>query len=127
MLMPEYQDGKYVRSDIPALFTFGVQYSPIESLRISGGVHHFHDKAAKGSATDVNKNTIEGLFGIEYDAHKVVTISAGMQRTKFGFTEEQVKDTNFNLSSWSVGVGAQFNCTDFLKVNVGYFHTFYDK
>ena len=127
ILMPEYQDGKYVRSDIPALFTFGVQYSPIESLRISGGFHHFHDKAAKGSATDVNKNTIEGLFGIEYDAHKVVTISAGMQRTKFGFTDEQVKDTNFNLSAWSVGVGAQFNCTDFMKVNVGYFHTFYDK
>ena len=126
-LMPEYKDGESVRSDIPALFTLGVQYSPIKSLRISGGFHHYHDKAAKGAATEVKDNTIEGLFGIEYDAHKIVTISAGMQRTKFGFSDEQVKDTNFNLSAWSVGVGAQFNCTSFMKVNVGYFHTFYDE
>ena len=126
-LMPEYKDGASVRSDIPALFTIGVQYSPIKSLRLSGGFHHYHDKAAKGSATDVKNNTIEGLFGIEYDAHKIVTISAGMQRTKFGFSDEQVKDTNFNLSAWSLGVGAQFNCTSFMKVNVGYFHTFYDE
>ena len=125
--MPEYKDGESVRSDIPALFTLGVQYSPIKSLRISGGFHHYHDKAAKGAATEVKDNTIEGLFGIEYDAHKIVTISAGMQRTKFGFSDEQVKDTNFNLSAWSVGVGAQFNCTSFMKVNVGYFHTFYDE
>lgn len=124
-IMPEYEDGAEVRSDIPALFTVGVQYSPIKSLRISGGFHHYHDKAAKGSATDVDKNTIEGLFGIEYDAHKVVTISAGMQRTKYGFSDEQIKDTNFNLNSWCLGVGAQFNCTDFMKVNVGYFHSFY--
>ena len=126
-LMPEYKDGASVRSDIPALFTLGVQYSPIKSLRISGGFHHYHDKAAKGAATDVKDNTIEGLFGVEYDAHKIVTISAGMQRTKFGFSDEQVKDTNFNLSAWSLGVGAQFNCTSFMKVNVGYFHTFYDE
>ena len=126
-LMSEYKDGESVRSDIPALFTLGVQYSPIKSLRISGGFHHYHDKAAKGAATEVKDNTIEGLFGIEYDAHKIVTISAGMQRTKFGFSDEQVKDTNFNLSAWSVGVGAQFNCTSFMKVNVGYFHTFYDE
>ena len=124
-LMPEYVDGASVRSDIPALFTLGVQYSPIKSLRLSGGFHHYHDKAAKGAATDVKNNTIEGLFGIEYDAHKVVTISAGMQRTKFGFSDEQIKDTNFNLNAWNIGVGAQFNCTDFMKVNVGYFHTFY--
>ena len=125
VLMPEYKDGESVRSDIPALFTIGVEYSPIKSLRLSGGFHHYHDKAAYGVATDVRNNTIEGLFGIEYDAHKVVTISAGMQRTKFGFADEQIKDTNFNLSSWNIGVGAQFNCTRFMKVNVGYFHTFY--
>ncbi len=125
MLMPEYKDGAEVRSDIPALFTVGVEYSPIKSLRISGGFHHYHDKAAKGAATNVDKNTIEGLFGIEYDVHKVVTLSAGMQRTKYGFSDEQMKDTNFNLNSWCLGVGAQFNCTDFMKVNVGYFHSFY--
>lgn len=125
MLMPEYKDGAYVRSDIPALFTVGVEYSPIECVRISGGFHHYHDKAAKGAATEVDKNTIEGLFGIEWDAHKVVTLSAGMQRTKYGFSDTQIKDTNFNLDSWCLGVGAQFNCTDFMKVNVGYFHSFY--
>ena len=50
-----------------------------------------------------------------------------MQRTKFGFADEQIKDQNFNLSSWSIGVGAQFNCTSFMNVNVGYFHTFYEE
>lgn len=120
-----YADGHYVRSDIPALFTVGVEYSPIECLRISGGFHHYHDKAAKGIKEYAEKNTIEGLFGIEWDANKIVTFSAGMQRTKYGLNEEKITDTNFNLSSWCLGVGAQFNCTKFMKLNVGYFHSFY--
>lgn len=126
-LMSEYSDGAYVRSDIPALFTVGVEYSPIECLRISGGFHHYHDKAAKGIKEYADKNTIEGLFGIEWDANKIVTFSAGMQRTKYGLNEEKIKDTNFNLSSWCLGVGAQFNCTKFMKLNVGYFHSFYNE
>lgn len=121
-----YADGHYVRSDIPALFTVGVEYSPIECLRISGGFHHYHDKAAKGIKEYADKNTIEGLFGIEWDANKIVTFSAGMQRTKYNLNEEKITDTNFNLSSWCLGVGAQFNCTKFMKVNVGYFHSFYE-
>ena len=36
-----------------------------------------------------------------------------------------MKDTNFNLNSWCLGVVAQFTCSSFMKVNVGYFHSFY--
>ena len=90
-LLPEYKDGESVRSDIPALFTIGVEYSPIKSLRLSGGFHLYHDKAAKGTSSKVNNNTIEGVFGIEYDAHKIITISTGIQRTRFACSNEQIK------------------------------------
>lgn len=126
-LLPEYKDGESVRSDIPALFTIGVEYSPIKSLRLSGGFHHYHDKAAKGTSSKVSNNTIEGVFGIEYDAHKIVTISTGIQRTRFGCSNEQINDTNFNLNSWALGFGLLFNCNELINVNVGYLHTFYNQ
>ena len=126
-LLPEYKDGESVRSDIPALFTIGVEYSPIKSLRISGGFHHYHDKAAKGISSKVNNNTIEGVFGIEYDAHKIVTISTGIQRTRFACSDEQINDTNFNLNSLGLGFGLLFNCNEMINVNIGYLYTFYNQ
>lgn len=46
----EYEDGRSVAGDIPALLTVGVGYNPIDPLRLSVGFHWFDDKNATSYA-----------------------------------------------------------------------------
>ena len=54
-------------------------------------------------------------------------MSAGGQRTLYGYKADGMNDISFNVNSWSVGVGVGVNVTEKVKVNAGYFHTFYGK
>ena len=120
-----YKDGNKVRSDIPALLTLGAQYSILDNVRVMGGFHYFFDKDAKGSATDVEKNTWEVTLGAEWDVNNWLTISAGTQRTKYGFGQN-MQDTNFNVSSTALCLGATFHVSKMVNINAGYMHSFYN-
>ena len=43
----QFKDGEKVREDVPALLALGVQYSPIEKVRINAAYHQFFDKCSK--------------------------------------------------------------------------------
>lgn len=120
-----YKDGNKVRSDIPALLTLGAQYSILDNVRVMGGFHYFFDKDAKGSATDVEKNTWEVTLGAEWDVNNWLTVSAGTQRTKYGFGQN-MQDTNFNISSTALCLGATFHVSKMVNINAGYMHSFYN-
>lgn len=121
-----YKDGKKVRSDIPALLTLGAQYSILDNVRVMGGFHYFFDKDAEGSATeDVEKNTWEVTLGAEWDVNNWLTVSAGTQRTKYGFGQK-MQDTNFNVSSTALCLGATFHVSKMVNINAGYMHSFYN-
>lgn len=120
-----YQNGAKVRSDIPALLTLGAQYSIIDDVRVMGGFHYYFDKDAEGSATDVDKNTWEVTLGAEWDVNDWLTVSAGAQRTKYGFGED-MQDTNFNISSTGLCLGASFKVSENVNINAGYMHSFYE-
>ncbi len=124
-LMPAYADGARVRSDIPALLTLGAQYSVLDNVRVMGGFHYYFDKDAKGSATDVEKNTWEVTLGAEWDVNNWLTVSAGTQRTKYGFGQN-MQDTNFNVSSTALCLGATFHVNKMVNINAGYMHSFYN-
>ena len=121
-----YKDGEKVRSDIPALLTLGAQYSILDNVRVMGGFHYFFDKDAKGSATDVEKNTWEVTLGAEWDVNNWLTVSAGTQRTKYGFGQN-MQDTNFNVSSTALCLGATFHVSKMVNINAGYMHSFYNE
>lgn len=123
-LMPAYADGAKVRSDIPALLTLGAQYSVMDNFRLMGGFHYYFDKDAKGSATNVAHNTWEVTFGTEYDVNKWLTLSCGGQRTKYNFGSN-MQDTNFNISSYGLCLGAKAQLCKVLAMNIGYMHSFY--
>lgn len=120
-----YADGAEVRSDIPALLTLGAQYSILDNVRVMGGFHYYFDKDAKGSATDVEKNTWEVTLGAEWDVNNWLTVSAGTQRTKYGFGQN-MQDTNFNVSSTALCLGATFHVSKMVNINAGYMHSFYN-
>lgn len=120
-----YADGAKVRSDIPALLTVGAQYSLLDNLRLMGGFHYWWDKKAKGSATNVEKNTWEVTYGAEFDVNNWLTISAGGQTTRIN-QGEGLADTNFSTSSNTLALGATFRLSKMVNLNAGYMHTFYD-
>ena len=127
-----YKDGKQVRSDIPALLTFGVQVRPVEGLRLNLGYHHYFDKQAKSGLegdyrnNKLNAGTKEYLFGAEYDLTKKWEISAGVQRTVYPNNDEYMNDLTFTTNSTSLGLGVGYQVNEKVKVNAGYFKTFYD-
>lgn len=137
-----FRDGTSIREDQPSLLAFGVQYSPVECVRVNAGYHHFYDKAAKktyykmneaGVSTRYdNKNdmlksgTNEYLGGAEWDVTKKLTVSGGFQITRYGNTDEYINDISYVVDSWSYGLGLKYQITDKVAVNAAYFKTCYD-
>jgi long-subunit fatty acid transport protein len=126
-MMPNYADGAKNRSDIPALATFGAQYSPIESLRIGANFNYYWDKDAKGSPIKEGKNTWEAILGVEGDLNEKWIGSFGFMRTQYGFEDADMSDTNFNVSSFAVAIGGAYKFNETLKLNFGYMHSFFDE
>lgn len=126
-MMPNYADGAKNRSDIPALATFGAQYSPIEALRIGANFNYYWDKDAKGSPIKNGDNTWEAILGAEYDLNEKWIVSCGGLRTQYGFEDADMSDTNFNVSSYAVAIGGAYKFNDMLKLNFGYMHSFFDE
>lgn len=124
----EFADGAKIAGDIPALLTLGVGYTPVDALRINAGFHYFYDRQATSynhREDKLNHGTIEWNAGAEYDASKLITISAGWQKTNYGLSDEYMDDKSFVVSSNSVGAGAVMHLTKKMDLNVAYFHTFY--
>lgn len=134
--LASYRNGVKTRSDIPALLTLGARYAVLNDLRLSAGYHLYFDKASKSGIVAENTvwkneqlkgNTQEFLFGAEYDITPDIQVSAGVQRTIYPNADEMMHDASFNVSSTSVGLGVGYTLSERVKLNMGYFHTFYDK
>ncbi|MBE6263132.1 MAG: hypothetical protein E7104_04065 [Prevotella sp.] len=124
----EFADGAKIAADIPALLTLGVGYTPVDALRINAGFHYFYDRQATSynhREDKLKRGTIEWNAGVEYDASKLITVSAGWQNTNYGLTDEYMDDKSFVVSSNSVGAGAVMHLTKKMDLNLAYFHTFY--
>jgi long-chain fatty acid transport protein len=125
-----YSDGVNTPSDVPALFSGAVMYEILPTLRASVEYHHFFDKNAE-MANDkqraLTRGTNEYQVGVEWDAHKYFSLSAGYQRTDYGLSDEFQYDTSFYCDSYSMGLGGVIHLSQRMKVNVGYFWTHYRK
>jgi long-chain fatty acid transport protein len=121
---------KYVRDDIPGTFTLGVQYSPIETVRLNAG-YHFYDDCNSIKYNDEQKlidgGTQEILFGAEWDATKLLTVSAGWQNTHYDLSDAYMSDMVHNLSSNMIVCGVRLHVTEKISVDLGYMHNFYEK
>ena len=106
----------------------GAGYNPIDPLRINVGFHYFFDKQAttyQHREDKLKRGTIEWNAGVEFDATKKFTLSAGWQNTSYGLTKEYMDDKSFVANSNSVGIGACIHLSKKIDLNVAYFHTFY--
>ena len=128
--LDEYEDGKKVAADLPAILYLGAQYSPIDKVRINAGAHVFFDKQATQYGhreKELDGQTWELTAGAEYDVCDLVTISAGWQTTNYGLGDNSryITDMSFVCSSNSVGLGARFHLSKKVALDVSYFKTLY--
>ena len=121
---------KYVRDDIPGTFTCGVQYSPIETVRLNAGYHFYDDTHAVKYNNEqdlIDGGTRVVLFGAEWDATKLLTVSAGWQNTHYDLSDAYLSDMVHNLSSNMIVCGVRLHFSEKISVDLGYMHNFYEK
>ena len=128
-LAANYEDGRHVRYDMPALLVAAVGYEFTPKLRATLEYHFFDDKhahMADDRQKELKDGTHELLAGIEGDINDKWTVSWGIQRTNYGLSDNYQQNTSFACDSWSVGLGCAVNLTQKLRLNAGYFITIYD-
>jgi len=126
--MAGYLPGEKTRYDMPAMLSVAVGYEFTRRLRATAEYHFFDDKHAKmaGDRQELlSGGTNEFLLGVEYDINKRFTVSCGGQRTDYGLTDHYQQHTSFACDSYSVGLGGAVRLNDHLRLNVGYFMSFY--
>lgn len=126
--MAPFKHGVNTPNDIPSMLSVAAGYEFLPSLRASVEYHFFDDKNA-GMAGDKQKElshgTHEFLAGAEWDINKLITVSAGYQKTDYGLTDKFQSDTSFSCDSYSVGLGGRINLSKALSLDVAYFWTTY--
>jgi len=125
----KYQDGEEVNEDAPALLTLGVQWNPIDPIRVNVGWHYYFDKQVDwyNNAQDkLDHNTNEFLLGAEWDINDRLTISCGGQLTRYGLTDEYMNDMSFIVNSYSIGFGANYKLNNSITLKGGFFQTEYE-
>lgn len=120
-----YVDGAKTSQDLPIYLTAGVQYSPINNVRIMGGYHHYFDMDTRQYSKDLVGYTNEITFGAEWDVSRKLEISGGVQKTWYRLDDKLETDSNFALDSYSLGCGIGIDISDKIKLNVAYFQTNY--
>lgn len=128
--LEEFEDGKKIAADIPAILYVGAQYSPIKTVRINAGGHIYFDKQA--TQYENREKYLDGqgwelTAGAEYDINDMFTVSAGWQNTNYGLGDNSkfITDMSFVTNSNSVGLGARIHVSKKVAIDVSYFKTFY--
>lgn len=128
-VLSAFKHGVNTPNDIPAILSMAVGYDVLPTLRGTLEYHHYFDQEA-GMAQEKQKyithGTNEYALGVEWDAHKYITLSAGAQITDYGLSDNYQTDTSFSCDSYSIGFGAKLNLSKRAKVNIAYFWTTYD-
>lgn len=124
----KYRDAEEVNEDMPAQLALGVQWTPVDDVRLNVGFHHYFDKKAdwyNESQSKLDHDSYEVLAGAEWDVSDKLTISAGGQVTRYGLTDDYMNDMSFVVNSYSVGFGFEYKVSERVKLSAAYFQTNY--
>lgn len=127
--MSDFDDGKIDHADVPALLSVGLSYAILNNTRISFGYNLWFDKDADltGNSEDYLNNSHEFMYGVEVDFLKRWTISGGLSVFRCDRTDDYVSDLSQLLNTATIGMGLAFRATDNVRIDLGYYHTIYNK
>ena len=75
-----------------------------------------------GADNNINlaRNTYELAAGLEFKVCKNLLLSAGVQYTDFGITNQYTSDLNFNNDSFMTGLGGKYSINENWDINAGF-------
>lgn len=124
--LPTFADGVTFRSDAPALLSLAGSWQVCPRLQVMAGWNYYFDKDAKVESLlggDNNKNlddnTYELLAGVEFKLTDKWLLSAGIQYSNFGITDNYTSDLSFINDSFLTGVGAKYSINEQWDINFG--------
>lgn len=127
------QDGYSLRSDAQAMLSLAGSWQATSWFKAMLGATYYFEKDAKvesllGGAdnnANLDRNSYELLAGVEFNVTKNLLLSAGIQFSDFGVTDQYVSDLNFVNDSFMTGLGAKYSFTENLDLNVGFCYANY--
>lgn len=125
----KYVNGTSVPEDSPAQLALGAQWSVLDNVRLNAGYHHFFDTDAhwyEHSEKLLDGGTNEYLAGAEWDINDRLTVSGGVQFTRYPLTDEYMNDMSFVVNSWTFGLGLEYKVSEKVKLSAAYFQTNYE-
>lgn len=124
--LPTFADGVTFRSDAPALLSLAGSWQVCPRLQVMAGWNYYFDKDAKVESLlggDNNKNlddnTYELLAGVEFKLTDKWLLSAGIQYSNFGITDNYTSDLSFINDSFTTGIGAKYSINEQWDINFG--------
>ena len=127
-----FADGNTLRSDAPAMLSLAGSWQALPRLQVMAGWNYYFDKDAKveslmggDNMRKLSRNTLEYLFGAEYQLTDKFLVSAGIQFSNFGINDKYTSDLAFTNDSFLTGVGGKYSLTEKIDINFGYCYANY--
>ena len=125
----KFRDAEKIDEDSPAQLALGAMWNITDDVRLNLGYHHFYDKDVNwyNNTQDLlDGGTNEYLAGAEWDVTDRLTISGGVQLTRYQLTDAYMNDMSFVVNSYSLGFGFNYKASDKVTLKAAYFQTNYD-
>ena len=125
----KFRDSEKIDEDSPAQLAVGAMWNITDDVRLNLGYHHFFDTNVNwyNNAQDkLDGGSNEYLGGVEWDINDKLTISGGLQLTRYQLTDEYMNDMSFVVNSYSFGFGFNYKVADNITLKAAYFQTTYD-
>lgn len=129
-----YPDGAKTAYDQPALLAVALSKRFVDKVTLTAQYHCYFDKDAHfenafGTTTPkqklVNRNTMEYIFGVEWNINKRWLVSCGLQYTDYDVKDSFHSELGYQLNCLTAGLGGAFNISDRVRFNLGVCHGFY--
>lgn len=120
-----FVDGEKVIADMPALLAVGVEFSPMEKLKVAGSFNTYFDQNIDydGSETEdidmIDNNFLEYGLGVEYGLSEKLRLSAGWVATSTGVNDKYNSDMRYSTNTNSFGGGLGFRISPMIDLNLG--------
>jgi long-subunit fatty acid transport protein len=126
-----FTDGTKVIADMPALLAVGVEFKPVDKLKIAASMNYYFDKNVDYDASElldinmIDNNFMEYGLGLEYGLSEKLRVSAGWVATSTGVNSNYQNDQEYSTNTNSFGAGFGYRITKMIDLNIGGQYTFY--
>lgn len=141
-----YTDGEEVTAEMPSMISVGLRYNATDAFRFQTGFHYYLDMGASYGKKDdagnfitngeeasiagttttyLNANSYEAALGLEYDVHKMFTLSGGVLYTASDPNDVYQSGLSYTLNTTTFGIGASIHVWDNFDIDLGYSNTTY--